>query len=71
MKVGGVGAEALAAAIVSLGVPFDQLNWYAPERGGHIHVSFTEQRANRRQTLDAAAGGGRRASGGLIAFQRG
>jgi hypothetical protein len=58
IKVDGVAAEALAAAIVSLGVPFDQVLWYAPERGGHVHVSFTEKRTNRRQTLHAPAGGG-------------
>lgn len=57
IKVDGVSAEALASAIVALGLPFDQLIWYAPERGGHVHVSFTEKRANRRQTLHAPAGG--------------
>ncbi len=58
IKVDGVSAEALAAAIVSLGVPFDQVIWYAPERGGHVHVSFTVTRPNRRQTLHAPAVGG-------------
>jgi hypothetical protein len=58
IKVDGMAAEALAAAIVALGVPFDQVIWYAPERGGHVHVSFTAKRANRRQTLHAPAGGG-------------
>ena len=58
MKADGLTAEALATAVVQLGLPFDQLIWYAPERGGHVHVSFTEKRANRRQTLHAPAGGG-------------
>jgi len=58
IRVDGVTAVALATAIVRLGVPFDQVIWYAPERGGHVHVSFTTKRANRRQTLHAPAGGG-------------
>lgn len=58
IKVEGLSAEALATAIVQLGLPVDQVIWYAPERGGHVHVSFTEKRANRRQTLHAPVGGG-------------
>lgn len=58
IMVDGVAAEALAAFILRLGVPFDQVIWYAPERGGHVHVSLTEKRANRRQSLHAPAGGG-------------
>ena len=51
-------AEALATAIVRLSVPFDQVIWYAPERGGHVHVSFTTKRRNRSETLHAPAAGG-------------
>lgn len=58
IKVPGVAAEDLAAAIVALGVPFDQVIWYAPERDGHVHVSFTAKRANRGEALHAPAGGG-------------
>lgn len=58
IKVDGVSAEALATAIVQLGVPFDQVIWYAPERGGHVHVSFTDKRPNRGETLHAPASGG-------------
>ena len=58
IKVQGVAAEDLAAAIVALGVPFDQVIWYAPERGGHVHVSFTAKRANRGEALHAPAGSG-------------
>ena len=58
IKVEGVSAEALATAIVQLGLPVDQVIWYAPERGGHVHVSFTDTRPNRRQALHAPAGGG-------------
>ena len=58
IMVDGFTAEQLATVIVGLGVPFDQVIWYAPERGGHVHVSYTEARANRRQGLYAPAGGG-------------
>ena len=58
IKVDGYGAEALATAIVRLGLPFDQVIWYAPERGGHVHVSFTAKRANRGEALHAPAGSG-------------
>jgi hypothetical protein len=58
IKVDGVAAEARAAAIVWLGLPFAHVIWSAPERGGHVHVRFTEQRASQRQTLHAPVGGG-------------
>ena len=58
IRVDGLTAETLAAFIVRLGLPFDQVIWYAPERGGHVHISFTTQRANRLQLLHAPAGGG-------------
>ncbi len=58
MKADGLAAEALAIAVVRLGLPFDQLIWYAPERGGHVHISFTVTRPNRRQMLHAPAAGG-------------
>ncbi len=58
IQVDGVGAEALAMYIVRLGLPFDQVIWYAAERGGHVHVSLTGTRVNRREVLHAPAGGG-------------
>jgi len=58
IKVPGLSAEALATVIVRLGLPVDQVIWYAPERGGHVHVSFTDTRPNRGQALHAPAGGG-------------
>jgi len=58
IKVEGDSAEALATVIVRLGLPVDQVIWYAPERGGHVHVSFTTRRANRGQALHAPAEGG-------------
>jgi uncharacterized protein YcbK (DUF882 family) len=51
LKVDGMSAEQLAAAIVALGVEFDQVIWYAADNGGQVHVSFTTARRNRRQTL--------------------
>ncbi len=60
IKVAGLPSDTLVTAILRLGVPFDQLIWYAPERGGHVHVSFTTKRANRRQVLHAPASGGYR-----------
>ena len=60
IKVDGVSAIALATAVLRLGLPFDQLIWYDPARGGHVHVSFTARRANRGETLHAPAGGGYR-----------
>ena len=53
-----IPAEDLARAIVDFADDFDQVIWYAPSRGGHVHVSYTEGRANRRQTLHAPASGG-------------
>lgn len=58
IKVEGMQAWELAELVVELGLPFDQLVWYAPERGGHLHISFTKRRAPRGQMLHAPAGGG-------------
>jgi zinc D-Ala-D-Ala carboxypeptidase len=53
-----IGAEALARIIVANAADFDQVIWYDAARGGHVHVSYTTARPNRRQTLHAPAGGG-------------
>jgi len=58
LRAAGYDARDLALRIVELSLPFDQLIWYAPERGGHIHVSYTVRRDNRQQVLHAPAGGG-------------
>jgi hypothetical protein len=58
IKVEGLSAEELARVLVGLGLPVDQVIWYAPGRGGHVHVSFTAKRANRGQALHAPARGG-------------
>ena len=58
IHVDGMPAEALATFILRSGLPVDQVIWYAPERGGHVHVSYTRARPNRRQAMHAPAGGG-------------
>ena len=58
IAVDGVMAHDIAAAIVRLGLPFDQVIWYDIERGGHVHVSHTSRRPNRGQVLHAPAAGG-------------
>lgn len=51
IKVDGMTSSELAAFIVRLGIPFDQLIAYPPELGGHVHVSYDVDGANRLQTL--------------------
>ena len=60
IKADGLDATLLLAAIVRSGLIFDQAIGYDPERGGHVHVSFTTHRANRREVLWAPASGGYR-----------
>jgi zinc D-Ala-D-Ala carboxypeptidase len=50
-------AVEVARRIVALGLPFDQVIAYAPERGGHVHVGLRAG-ANRRQALYALPGVG-------------
>jgi hypothetical protein len=57
IKGDGLTAVDLATVIVGTGVPFDQVIWYDPERGGHVHVSYPATPANRRETLHAPAVG--------------
>lgn len=44
-------AERVAALIYAMGLPVDQCIWYAPEVGGHVHVSHCRDGRNRRQFL--------------------
>ena len=60
IKADGLDAARLLAAIVRSGLIFDQAIGYDPERGGHVHLSFTTRRPNRRQVLWAPASGGYR-----------
>ena len=57
LVVDGLTSRQLASALLDAGLPFDQLIAYAPERGGHVHVSVTTRRPNRMQVLWAPAGG--------------
>ncbi len=61
IKVEGIAAEKLATIILQLCLPVDQVIWYDPERGGHIHVSTTTRRKNRGEAKHAPSGGGYRA----------
>ena len=58
IKVDGLPAEELARVIARLGLPFDQVVWYDPQRGGHVHVQHRAGGHQRRQTLWAPVGGG-------------
>ena len=58
LLVEGLSARQLAAHLLELELPFDQLIAYAPERGGHVHVSLTARRPNRGEVLWASASGG-------------
>jgi uncharacterized protein YcbK (DUF882 family) len=60
IKTDGLNASELLAVIVRSELPFDQAIGYDPERGGHVHVSYTIRRANRREMLWAPASGGYR-----------
>lgn len=57
IKVDGMAALDLARLVAGLGVPFDQIIWYHPDRGGHVHVSHRTS-GNRGKTLHAPARGG-------------
>lgn len=57
VKVDGMTSRELATVMLELGVPFDQLIWYAEARGGHVHVSY-RPRGNRGQVKHAPEGGG-------------
>ena len=54
----GMTAYELAQLVLSMRLPFDQMIWYAPERGGHLHLSYTAERRNRGEVKHAPAGGG-------------
>lgn len=52
--------RALAGLVADGRIEVDQAILYAPERGGHVHVSFRRGGSNRRQFLFAPASGGYR-----------
>ena len=53
-----MSALELAQLIVNMGLPFDQVIWYAPSRGGHVHVSYSTRRTPRKKTMHAPSKGG-------------
>jgi len=60
IKVPGMSAQQLVTFIENSGLPFDQLIWYDVARGGHVHVSYSQRRSNRRRVMYAPASGGYR-----------
>lgn len=48
----------LARILITAGIPFDKAIWYAPERGGHLHVSYRAAGPNRGEVRHAPASGG-------------
>ena len=56
----GLDAEQLARRVVALGLPFDQLIWYTPARGGHLHIALNVGGKQRGSMLSAYVGGYRR-----------
>lgn len=52
----GWDAARLARRVIALGLPFDQMIGYAPERGGHLHIGHRPG-GGRRQVLWQGATG--------------
>jgi hypothetical protein len=50
----------LANFVITLGLPYDQLIYYHIERGGHIHIGYDVDDAQRRQVRYAPPEGGER-----------
>ena len=55
---GGMSSEEVVRRLAASALPADQGIFYHPSRGGHVHVSHTTTRANRRMFLCAHDGGG-------------
>ena len=51
ISVGSLDAKGLVRVAAVLALPFDQIISYAPNTGGHVHVSHTERRDNRGAVL--------------------
>lgn len=52
-----LSATRIVRALWDLGLDVDQVIGYDPARGGHVHVSYTTARKNRREFLWCPAGG--------------
>lgn len=57
-RADGIASEEVVRRLAATDLPFDQAIWYCTERGGHVHVSHTMTRTNRRELRHAPAGGG-------------
>ena len=59
IKVEGLSAAELVAAILEAGLSFDQVIGYAPSRGGHVHIQICAGAPGRHrmQLLWAPASG--------------
>ena len=58
MLAGQRSAEWLAAVALENGLPFDQVVWYHPDKGGHVHISHsTAGPSQRGETLYCDRGG--------------
>lgn len=60
LTVDGLTAVELAQVVLEMGLPYDQLIVYAPERGGHVHISIETEGTNREERLMAPKQGGYR-----------
>lgn len=58
MVVQGMDSRQLAREIIAARIPFDQMIWYAPSRGGHVHIGLRDPGRNRGQVLHASPAGG-------------
>lgn len=59
VSAAGVSPTELLKLADALELPYDQAIVYAPERGGHLHLSYVRGRDPRRQRLYAPAGSSR------------
>lgn len=48
----GLSSFDIAALVVELGLDYDKLIAYHPEVGGHVHVSWVSETANRNRMLE-------------------
>lgn len=60
IKAEGLEAPDLARICAEVVADYDQIIWYDPERGGHVHVGLSTQPKGRRQLLHAPLAGGYR-----------
>lgn len=54
----GLSAEQVATKLWQSGLSFDQVIWYDPKRGGHVHIGYRSEITNRGQFKHAPDSGG-------------